>query len=137
MLTIDAITMLDPAALDEWADALESGKYKQTHNYLCCNGHYCCLGVLAEEAGLLRGQGDSGFFKKLVTTGSACNMIFGDIPNGTHIIEYAEKHELYEGPAGSLAELNDGCGWSFDQIAELLRAVAAKRREEIATTTNT
>ena len=34
----------------EWADALESGKYKQGHSYLCRDDRFCCLGVLAELA---------------------------------------------------------------------------------------
>lgn len=36
----------------EWTAALRSGKYEQGQNALCANGFFCCLGVLAEEAGV-------------------------------------------------------------------------------------
>ena len=35
----------------EWTAALRSGKYEQGQNALCEGGAFCCLGVLAEEAG--------------------------------------------------------------------------------------
>lgn len=37
---------------ETWTAALRSGKYEQGQNALCANGLFCCLGVLAEEAGV-------------------------------------------------------------------------------------
>lgn len=42
----------------EWIAALRSGKYEQGQNALCADGRFCCLGVLAEEAGVRRLDGD-------------------------------------------------------------------------------
>jgi len=36
----------------QWVEELESGKWKQENGFLCNNGEYCCLGVLAEVNGL-------------------------------------------------------------------------------------
>jgi hypothetical protein len=35
-------------AVEEWAAALRSGKYKQGNGYLNRGGEFCCLGVLCE-----------------------------------------------------------------------------------------
>ena len=49
---------LTPDELDEWATALESGKYQQGQGYLVLRDErdtkrYCCLGVLGEVKGVL------------------------------------------------------------------------------------
>lgn len=36
----------------EWTAALRSGQYEQAQNSLCDRGAFCCLGVLAEVAGV-------------------------------------------------------------------------------------
>lgn len=42
--------------IKKWVEALESGDYKQTSGRLCeeieGTKHYCCIGVLAEVAGI-------------------------------------------------------------------------------------
>lgn len=37
---------------EAWVAALRSGKYEQGQNALCDGSHFCCLGVLAEIAGV-------------------------------------------------------------------------------------
>lgn len=37
----------------KWINALVSGKYQQGKGKLCRDNKYCCLGVLAEELGVL------------------------------------------------------------------------------------
>lgn len=44
----------------EWTAALRSGQYTQGRSYLCDGTNYCCLGVLAEEAGVEKLQSDDG-----------------------------------------------------------------------------
>jgi hypothetical protein len=34
--------------LTKWVEALRSGEYKQGTGFLCCEGRYCCLGVLCK-----------------------------------------------------------------------------------------
>lgn len=36
----------------KWVEALRSGKYQQAKSYLVRDGGYCCLGVLANIAGV-------------------------------------------------------------------------------------
>jgi len=45
---------LDKAVKKAWIQALESGKYKKGAGKLSSNNQYCCLGVLAEELGILK-----------------------------------------------------------------------------------
>lgn len=61
--------------LEEWAQALESGKYAQAQGELCDGEAYCCLGVLAKMRNELDEYGD---FKRprsshegLLTSGTA------------------------------------------------------------------
>ena len=44
--------MVNWNAVKKWRDALRSGKYKQTKNYLKTTEGHCCLGVLCEIQGL-------------------------------------------------------------------------------------
>lgn len=39
---------MDKQIAEMWADALESGEYRQGREYLCFDNRYCCLGVLCE-----------------------------------------------------------------------------------------
>ena len=50
---------LTPDELDEWATALESGKYRQGAGTLKHEGKYCCLGVLGEMKGVLSSVGQN------------------------------------------------------------------------------
>lgn len=103
-----------------WTDALRSGEYEQSKNYLAnVKGGvtaYCCLGVLCDLAV------KAGVLKEFRTTQNTL---------GEPIIEYGgERYDLPklvvewagldkqnpEVPGGSLAQLNDD-GISFHNIA--------------------
>jgi len=43
---------MDKELKKKWVDALRSGKYEQGRGYLCNEGLYCCVGVLAEIKGI-------------------------------------------------------------------------------------
>ena len=43
---------MKPITKAQWIAALRSGKYSQGQNVLCDGTNHCCLGVLAEEAGV-------------------------------------------------------------------------------------
>lgn len=45
---------------EQWTAALRSGKYSQGQNTLCDGTNYCCLGVLAEEAGFPKQEVSDG-----------------------------------------------------------------------------
>lgn len=114
---------MTPELKAQWVAALRSGTYKQGRSQLCdSNKLYCCLGVLAEELGLL------------VNT-----------PNGARAIENGRLHfnqtsltgqvldrvGLTYGMQHSLITLNDGSPHyeegvggerphSFDEIADYI-----------------
>lgn len=46
-------TKLDEPTKESWCQALRSGRYKQGKHLLQTPNGYCCLGVLANEAGML------------------------------------------------------------------------------------
>lgn len=54
--------MSNVVTLDQWCEALESGKYKQGTGSLRCDDEFCCLGVLADlmepESWTNIGEGD-------------------------------------------------------------------------------
>lgn len=43
-----------------WVTALRSGEYHQGEGYLCKDGHFCCLGVLAHIGGVPHEAKDNG-----------------------------------------------------------------------------
>ena len=48
---------------EQWTAALRSGKYPQGQNALCDGSRFCCLGVLAEEAGYGKVENNEGTFE--------------------------------------------------------------------------
>jgi hypothetical protein len=96
---------MDAELKAKWVKALRSGEYKQGTSHLKTEGRYCCLGVLAECAGV------------------AWDMKGNPMMNGESIRSYGSEH-LTDGFAGlsdviqaRLANLNDE-GASFRVIAD-------------------
>ena len=85
------------ADLLRWAEALESGEYKQTNRQLKCSGDsgptYCCLGVAA-EIGIAKARDDTIVY-------GFCGLSAEDI--------------------GTLAEANDAQHMTFPEIAAAIR----------------
>jgi len=94
----------------KWAEALESGKYEQTRNYLKCNGKYCCLGVLFD-------------------------VVFPEETQGQYLIQWDDKIYLKNSKADEVhtkfemnndemrefADANDVKKLDFVEIAKLVR----------------
>lgn len=103
----------------EWADALESGKYKQGKVVLRTGDRFCCLGVLCEILGVpSEPLGDSPEV-----------YVYGVESNMSNLPEEALKKAGLEYPQGffnaatgipPLTVLNDH-GYSFVQIADVIR----------------
>lgn len=125
-LTIDtpplAFTPEQEALLDEWADLLDSGMYKQGE---CClhdpeEGGYCCLGVLCKMLA------DKGLLPEGARWDAATGMIeMGDVLYAT--LPPPEVWDMVVGPhrvniAGTLSMANDAKGKSFSDIARAIRA---------------
>jgi hypothetical protein len=111
---------MNPNIKSLWLEALRSGRYAQTKNYLRTNNGFCCLGVLcdlAEKDGIVAASEPvSSLGVVLYDTEDslpptcvekwACISVFGAVE--------------YNGLEYSLAKLNDEVGLSFCEIADLI-----------------
>ena len=115
--------------MNKWIEALESGDYAQTRGALGVDGleggkpSFCCLGVLCELAvqeGIipdpLRGDAENA------------TRLYGEAGNsGALPVEVrkwaglATNNGTYDGADKNLVGLNDSYGYSFEQIASVIR----------------
>lgn len=99
-----------------WAEALRSGEYGQTRGALCNDEGYCCLGVAVAiiDGHLHTGDGN----RKLMPTEDDA-AAFGLVDPNTHAT--AMTGVVAEGGRRlGLDELNDGYGFTFAEIADLI-----------------
>jgi hypothetical protein len=102
---------MNPEIKQRWIEALLSKKYKQGRFYLRREDNYCCLGVLCDL------KEDTEWFKpKEVSTVFLHNSQI-DFPSEA-VIKWAG---LDSSAMSELADLNDGHGLSFEEIAEWIR----------------
>jgi hypothetical protein len=103
---------------EKWAEALESGKYKQGRHYLRVGDEFCCLGVLCEIA-IESGVGvssqttmDGEVYRYEETT--------KQLPRSVQV--WAGVRTAIGSVNGGycLAEYNDS-GKTFNQIADIIR----------------
>ena len=94
----------------KWVDALRSGDYIQDNGQLKSKTGYCCLGVLAEIAGLT------------IKNGGIC-LLEDDRE------DYNKRNDIYptlgeiivvEGACNTLYQMNDNRGKSFKEIADYI-----------------
>ena len=109
------IDPLTPDQIEEWASALEGGKFGQAKGQLRdCHGGFCCLGVLAELKGELSKMGR---FTRPEETDE-------DLLVGYHDGEFYETvtdtYYLDRDLQDELAGLNDD-GTPFPEIAKVIR----------------
>lgn len=106
-----------------WAEALNSGLYKQASGTLRKGpNHFCCLGVLCElqhkqgEGSWIRTEGVWTYiFEEEDRCGSAPNLF---IENLGYTGEYPTGETAADIVNGAFAALNDILGWSFEMIAD-------------------
>jgi hypothetical protein len=111
-----------------WADALESGKYKQGHERLRDGDKFCCLGVLcdlAAQAGVGVWE-EEGYFNASESRFGRSNVALPD-----PVVEWAGlttfngqlKRPEWRGSVfcDGLAGANDHLEYNFGQIAALIR----------------
>lgn len=111
---------MDKKIKAKWLKALRSGKYKQGKKVLKTkNGKFCCLGVLCD------------LYSKATKTpwvknGSGLNYMhnyFGVLSDKVVAwsgLSDSSPHLLVGVRSKSLAELNDGTGYGFKKIANLI-----------------
>lgn len=124
--------MMDKELKQKWVDALRSGKYIQGTGTLCqINNNsgerrYCCLGVLADVAGLESSIFDDGYTRALSFedhTGALSKKFAREVGIFTHKEDeslgyvtavWVESRQSY------LTELNDRDKLSFNEIADVI-----------------
>lgn len=117
---------------DRWADALESGKYKQGKFLLNSPEGFCCLGVLCEiavEDGVVEKiDPDGSGYTRYHAPGNPNNYDTAFLPDA--VVEWAGVGHSniafdvdLEGSGGwvTASGLNDTYNYTFAEIAELIR----------------
>lgn len=117
-----------------WAEALESGEYKQTSGKLRDNAadtpEYCCLGVLCDIAPVgewagnrdvygIVGDYDAGLLPNVVGTWAGVD--HGNFSNVLLVDTCGGNCEWDGTPPGFASHMNDSHHWSFQQIAHAIR----------------
>lgn len=126
----------------KWTAALRSGEFAQGKGQLYepeTDG-YCCLGVaceLAAREGVVEGRDDDGSYGGPMHTqeGNAYVLpdrvrawlglagVGGDLRTPVEYVGHAEDGEAsWEDQANALAGLNDGAGYTFAQLADIIDA---------------
>ncbi len=126
---------MTPITTKQWVRALRSGKYSQIQDALCDGSGFCCLGVLAEEAGV---QWET-------TEGRYRNYLFPKASDPSRVSEETGLIPLAAAPlltdlylqakmpeAGTiqnhLVQLNDN-GRSFDEIADEIERLSSEHNK--------
>ena len=124
--------------IEEWIDALRSGKYTQTQNALhdpvVCG--FCCLGVLCDLNKDANSYWVEGEFRHLIMPSGWELFEPTDLPVrfkdllSRAALQVADEnklqHSFFANPAAlpsMLVQLNDRHGFDFSQIADLLDAI--------------
>lgn len=112
---------------ERWVAALRSGVYPQTTGHLRdkANGvdSYCCLGVLCDlhSKSCPTGSWDGVGYCTKVRGKQRYNTEF-DVPTA-EVVRWAELSEANPTmTGGTIAELNDNAGKTFDELADLIEA---------------
>jgi hypothetical protein len=95
-----------------WVAALRSGKYRQRKYALCCDGEYCCLGVLCEINGLHKESKDND-------PDGYNSYSYKDTSDSENVPEaFADEIELSEKHRNTLTHMNDTNEKTFAEIAD-------------------
>ena len=111
------------ARLIKWAEALESGKYKQGRGALKDKDQFCCLGVSCD---VYRKQGQPGRWGRI--SGTVEVFRCGDEWQvGVLPSKVAAYFGLSSTVQSTLIERNDGHQWGFPAIARHIRRLAGQK----------
>jgi hypothetical protein len=100
--------MKDQVLKAKWVEALRSGEYKQTRNYLQDEYGFCCLGVLCEVMGLENTEDDILDITRYYYEGDYNISLFPGNLGSDLEIDHDE---------GTLVNMNDN-GKTFSEIAD-------------------
>lgn len=130
---------MDQDIKNRWIDALRSGNYKQTQNFLSTSDGYCCLGVLCEIAvqdGVVDKEGGT-----YISVEDYDDFSEEELPQAVQAWAGLENYAFSENPLTDIeyggdvthrpsdrknahfSELNDDMGWNFSQIADVIDRV--------------
>ena len=93
----------------EWIEALRSGKYEQTQNYLRSGNSFCCLGVLCDISGI--DKWDESFINH-IPYGKNTVMPTSDV---TKLVNLSDRR-------ARLLTLANDSGKTFNEIADIIES---------------
>ena len=96
--------------IQPWLDALRSGKYKQTRNYLKTIKGYCCLGVLCAIEKMNWSLNNNNGYTYFISDGENASSL---LPTSLKI-----KYDINIRMQNELVHLNDVLKLSFPEIAD-------------------
>lgn len=118
-----------------WLTALRSGEYQQTTGTLRSPNGYCCLGVLCDlavKAGVEVSVAKAEYSENTIYGGLMSTLPrpvrewagmvsdSGNLVDVIEIAEYENDEEIDVEYAYTLIDLNDGAGYTFEQIADVI-----------------
>ena len=111
---------------DMWTAALKSGEYTQGKGYLCSESkrgkEYCCLGVLCDLYNKHNPPMETQYRNTMCDTKHTLfDGYNGDLP--PVVLEWSGMHSrngIRDFPKPPLIALNDECGYSFIDIANVI-----------------
>ena len=115
-----------PSKLLLWAEALESGRYKQGNGHLYLDGRHCCLGVLTEIADTPAEACEQAYLDDAVAAwlglpghqvSDPCIPMVRRMVQGAGLAEEVVVRVPFW-------ELNDQLHWTFKEIAAAIRVYA-------------
>lgn len=127
---------MDQDIKNRWVNALRSGEYQQTKNWLVRENGYCCLGVLCEiavqdgvvieEAGGYTSVEDNDDRSYEDLPKAVQHWAGLDSENPLSDVEFAGPDSEYRATRQKfayLSELNDDMDYDFERIAEVIDRV--------------
>jgi len=108
----------------KWVEALRSGEYPQTTNWLAKEGRYCCLGVACELAvkdGLPVEVTFNGAIRKPLSY-NGFNQVLPPAVRDWLGLDELDPYAEYEGSRHKLSLLNDDGAFDFNAIADVIES---------------
>lgn len=108
--------IMDAAYKTKWLEALRSGKYAQDTDYLKTKNGYCCLGVLADVAGI-----DSELKSSTDIYGFDFEGNGNDYTEDLELpLDFLLRMDLSRSDTEELVDMNDERGNTFAEIADYI-----------------
>jgi hypothetical protein len=113
-MSTNPVDAMDPELKAKWLEALRSGRYAQTREYLRQDGGFCCLGVLCDIANPEAWTEGEGWLYE--------NEEIREVDTCELPVPFRRNIGISDIREQQLIELNDEAKASFEQIADWIEA---------------